>query len=262
MSRTIIGNNRGVRDVAIQDQTTPILDAHLFSIIDSATLLAQQAIDDLLIGITTLTTPVIGDELLLKETDGNAFYQGEITSVASLGGDGYNVGVDSPLDFAFGVSDIAELTNVNLNVDGSVTPVIFGMNMSGMSDISEWDITRLLASMLGLSPMDDGLFGDLTALPKGIMVREKDGQTKNIFNAKTNGDVKEHAFDLAYADRAPSGQFGMGFRRSFNGLDKNGVVVRLTTVTNDGLQCIVQDDLTGLVSFKMTVQGHQVERGG
>ena len=256
-----IGNSRGVRDVLVQDETTAVIDAHLSLKLGDMTILTQGAIDDLTIQVSSVVVPVIGDVAALVEAGGDAYFQAEIIAITPLGGDNYLFELDSPLDFPFGVNDIGSLNSHDLNVDGSITPVVFSLAPTGLAENVEWDITRMMASMIGSSAMDDGTFGSVPALLRGIVIREVNGQTKNVFNAKTNGEIKEHVFDLSYSDKAPAGQFGMGFRRSFNGQDKNGVVIRLSNVNGDKIQCIIQDDLTALNVFHLTAQGHQFDRG-
>jgi len=257
-----IGNNRGVRDVSVQDQTTPIVDLNFTLEIDTIVLLGSIAVNDISFGIQVLTTPLVGDVISLKDLDGLSFYQGGITSVTPISGDDYTVVVDTPVDAAFVVGDTAALETDDLAVNGSVTPVVFSISPIGLFAGVEWDIVRILASILGTGAMGDGLFGNLTALTNGIVIRIDNGITKNVFNAKTNGEIRDHAFDLMYADKPPAGQEGMSFRRTFGGQSKNGVVVRISSEAGDGLKCIIQDDLTSLVSFKMVAQGHTVERGG
>lgn len=257
-----IGNSRGVRDVSVQNETTPIVDAHLLLKLGDVIILAQGAIDDLTIQVSSVIVPVIGDAIVLMEADGDAYFQAEILTITPDGGDDYTLGLDSPLDFPFGTIDTGSLNSWDINVDGSVTPVVFSLAPTGLAQGVEWDITRMLSSLIGSSAMDDGTFASIPALLRGIVVREVNGQTKNVFNVKTNGEIKEHAFDLTYSDKAPAGQFGMSFRRSFNGQEKNGVVIRLSNVDGDSIQCIIQDDLTDLNVFHLTVQGHQVDRGG
>lgn len=257
----IIGNSRGTRDVAVQDQTTPIVDLHFTKQIDTAVILALAAIDDNSINIQTATAPIVGDVVNLKDPGSNSFYQGEILVVTPLGGNDYTAELDTPLDFGFGPGDFAETASNNLAVDGSVTPQIFGVSPTGLSDDTEWDITRFMANMLGNTTMDDGLFGDLPPLAKGIVIRADNGIVKNIFNAKTNGQIKEHVYDLVYESKSPAGQTGLSLRRSFGGQDKNGVVTRITAAANDGIKCIIQDNLTGLNNFGMVAEGHVVNRG-
>ena len=253
-----IGNNKGVSD---QDAITPVVDVNLLSKFGDLTILAQGGVDDLTVQVSSVVIPIVGDVIALIEAGGDAYFQAEILVVTPNGGDDYTLDLDSPLDFAFGVGDLGTLNSRDLSVDGSVAPVVFSLVLTGLASNVKWDLTRMLASMLGSNAMDDGTFGSLPALSRGIMFREVNGQAQNIFNAKTNGDIKSHAFDLAYADKAPAGQFGLGFRRTFNGPAKNGVVIRISSAPGGEFQCIVQDDLTDLISFRVTVQGHYVDRG-
>ena len=104
--------------------------------------------------------------------------------------------------------------------------------------------------------MDDGKFGDQSALAKGVIIRAGDGFSKNIMNAKTNGEFTERAFDRDYSAFPPISKTSVIIRRTFGGSEKNGVVLRISADTGDGVKCIVQDDLTSVDLFRITVQGH------
>lgn len=256
-----IGNTRGTRDVAVQDQFTEIVDLHLTRLIDTAVLRTALALDDTLAEITVVTTPVVGDVIAIKDVDGVAFYQGEIVSVTPVAGNDYDVGLDTPVDFPFSVVDEITLRSADMNVDGSITPLIFAVSPVGLIAGTEWDITRMIYAVNGTGVMDDGLFGDQPALAKGVVFRSSNGVIKNIFTAKNNGDFAEHGYDREYSSRAPAGQSSMLVRRTFAGQDKNGVVVRVRAVEGEGFECIVQDDLTVLIKSRGIAQGHIVEMG-
>ena len=106
--------------------------------------------------------------------------------------------------------------------------------------------------------MDDAQFGGLgVALTNGIVLRvNRDGVYTNIINVKKNSDFRVFAYDVDYADKAPSGQYGVGVRLTLGGDSKHGTVVRLTS--GEKLELVIQDDLTGLTEFLMAVQGHIV----
>lgn len=245
-------------EVKVQDQSTEIIDLHLSVLKNAITINVNTAIGQKIVNIKSIGyTPLVGDMACFKE--GTAFYQGEITAVASLGSDNYNITLDSPLDYAYTTAGGCSLRNSNLNVNGSVTPVIFSVSPKNLAAGTKWDITRMLFQIVDDTIMDDAKFGGITALTNGIVVRKKDGTYKNIFNIKANSDFALHAFDIAYSDKAPTGSYGFRVRRSFNGFDKNGVVIRLSADTEDELQVIVQDDLTGLTKFEVVAQGHIVE---
>ena len=253
------GNQDRVIQNLKQDAHTEVIDLHISRLIDTVVLRTDLAIDDVTAEITTATLPVVGDTLCLKDVDGIAFYQGGITGVTVIGGGDYDVDLDSPLDFPFTIADGCSLRSNDLAVNGSITPVEFVVSPFGLLAGTEWDIIRVFGVINGTAAMDDGLFGDLAALAKGIVVRTDNGVTKNLFNAKTNGDLQLHSGDRVYSDRAPAGQTSVSFRRSFNGDDKNGVTLRLTTDIGDGVKILVQDNLTGLVSFEAVAQGHVVD---
>jgi len=59
--------------------------------------------------------------------------------------------------------------------------------------------------------------------------------------------------------RSDKSVYGFSYRRTFGGQDKNGVVVRLHGGTQDKLEIINQDDLTGLNKLAHVSQGHVVQ---
>ena len=245
-------------DVNIQDQTTEIIDLHLTQFLDDIVILAPIAVDGNSINVeTTGTVPAIGNLLCLQE--GTHFMQSGILTVTPIAGNQYTLTVDSPFDYPFTIEGGCALSNRNLALNGSGTPILTGISPRNLDDSVEWDIVRMIIHIEGSSAMDDGLFGDIAALTKGIVFRVKDGTIKNIFNAKSNGDLAHRAYDIRYGSKAPAGTTSVTIRRTFGGQSKNGVVIRLAALTNDSFQCIIQDNLTGLANFHVIIQGHVVE---
>ena len=242
-------------DVAIQDQTTEVIDLFLTRYISDITLTKSYEIDDNYINFTSSVAPVQGNMICLKEND--HFYQGEITSVSSLGGNTYQVRLDSPLDYDYTILGSCSLRSKSLAVDGSVTPVIFEVSPSNLN--VSWDINYIVFHIQDNVAIDSDTFGGLTKLTNGIVLRNVDGITKNIANYKYTSDFRHHNFYADYDDRAPAGQFGFSSMKIFNGQANSGVVIRLDSATNDTLQIIVQDDLTGLTAFHVIAHGQVVE---
>jgi hypothetical protein len=254
-------NVDGSLDVRNQDQTTPDISFYLAQILDTITILANTAVDDETLDVeTTGSTPVVGNYVCLKE--GTAFLQVEIISVTPISGNQYTIGIAIPLDFAFTTAGGCSLQNVDMNVDGSVTPVLFKVSPSGLDDGTEWDITRMIIIATMTSAGDDGKFCNLSALTNGVYFRTKDGITQNLFNAKENADFAEEAAgDLNYQVRSGGGgTHGMRGRITFNGQDKRGVVKRLAATTNDEFQAFVRDDLVdvSLIKLRVKLQGQVV----
>jgi hypothetical protein len=267
--------SNGAIPVNIQDQHTEIIDLYLTQLLDTCSLDIAVAIGGTTARITTTgATPVTGNILSLKE--GTAFYQAEIltarrvfmlTSPPVAGNPvadnqydlTYDLTLDTPLDFDFTTGAICNLGNQNAQVDGSATPKIFSVSPVGLVAGIAWDITRIIILITDNVVMDDAKFGGITALPKGIVLRKKDILYKNIFNAKTNGELALRCYDTAYSDKAPAGFYGFRARRTFAGQEKNGVTIRLNADDNDELQLIIQDDLTGLTKVNIIAQGHVIE---
>jgi hypothetical protein len=243
-------------DTVWQDQTTELVNYHLTRAIQSITLTAPLAIDDTALTVTAAPQPAVGSILCLKENV--SFSQSFIlTSVAN--GANWDLTLDTPLDADFTIDAGCSEESPDLNVNGSITPVEFTMGPLGLANGVEWDITRIIGTITDDVPMDDGRFGGATALTKGIVFRHVDGRTKNLFNIKTNSDIAEKMYELEYSDKAPAGLYGLHFRHTFSGVDKAGVVVRLTSTLNDTFSLIVQDDLTTLNHFHLIAQGHRTD---
>ncbi len=171
-----------------------------------------------------------------------------------------------PLDYGFDTTDGCALGNTNWAVDGSGTPVSFIATPALHPDNVSWDIIRIMWYCEG-----DGVSGpdatpDYTSffvtdpIVNGTYLRTVDGTTKNIFNVKNNGETVVRMYDLTIIQTPnKNGLYSAFARRTFNGLDKNGVVIRLDAVTNDTLEWVVQDDLTDMSFCSAVVQGHIVD---
>lgn len=261
-----VPSEQGNVPVAIQDQSSEIIDLYLIDIIDTVTLTAGTAVDDTDISIDSDTLPVAGNLVCLKEDA--AFYQGSILSVTPTGGTGYDLLLDTPLDYNFTTAGGCSIGNRFMNVNGSVTPVIFSVSPFNLYDPivptrgQQWDITRIMFAITDDAAMDDARFGGISGgLTNGIVMRKKDGLYKNIFNVKTNGDFAIRSYDVTYIPDTlgPAGEYGLRVRRTFAGPSKNGVTVRLDAEDSDEIQVIVRDDLSSLSSMSVVVQGHIVE---
>ena len=102
MSR-ISGNQLAPDNVIHRDSDTEIVDLYMTEEIASVTLTSALSVDDAVASVDSpLATPVVGNMLEIKDPDGTAFYQGEILVVTPTGGDGYDLNLDTPLDFPFG----------------------------------------------------------------------------------------------------------------------------------------------------------------
>lgn len=248
-----IEKNGGI-PVNVQDQTTTPVDLYFLQAIGTPTALTNTpSINDMNVTVDSVASISVGNYLgIFSGISGeNRFYFGEVIAV-----NGNNVTLDTPLDFNFSAGDTVVSTTRDLNVDGSSTTQSFVVRGAGTASPLEIDITRIIFQITDNSAMDDGLFGALPSLTNGIVLRRNNGQVNNIYNIKNNGDFGLVAFDKAYSDKAPAGLFGLTVRSTFAGQSKHGVAIRLGI--NESLELLIQDDLTGLNSFRILAQGHVV----
>lgn len=247
-----IESNGGI-PVNLQDQTTPPIDLFFLRILGAFTTLAIDAeIGDQIITVTDDSGLVVGKTLGLFSATGNRFYFGIVLDISSDG-----VELDSPLDFAFQVGDNIAPLSKDMNVDGSSTPQLFQIRGGGPTSTIEIDITRIIIQMTTTDIPEFIEFGDLTALTKGIVLSRNNGIINNIFNAKTNADLANLMYDLAVIEEAKAfNTNGIVGRMTFAGQDKHGVAIRLQP--GDTLDLLIQDNLSGLLSFRIMAQGHVV----
>lgn len=252
-----IGNpleSNGAIPVNIQDQVTDPLDLFFVQLNGSVTTLAADAvIDDITINVTNVTGNIVpGTYLGLSGS--NKFYFGEVLSVS-----GNLVTLDTPLDQNYTTGEAVIPTTRDLAVDGSTTTQTFFVGTGGPNSEFVFDITRIMIHMETSGTPDLSTFGDLTALTNGIVLRKTDGVNKNIFNVKSNGEMRNLCYDMQVdsASNPAQGQNGVGFRYTFAGQDKHGVAVRLEP--GDELQLIIQDDLSGITQFRVIAEGHVVQ---
>lgn len=247
------GDYRSSYDVYIQDQTSDIVDLYLSRILAEITLADDAAVNTRFCSLAPGHGAVVGNWLCIK-TNGN-WYHGRILTVI-----GDNITIDMPFNRTYESGQPARIISPDMNVDGSVTPVVF---RCGPGPGQKWDITRMLLLIRDDATMYDGKFGGLPELPVGIMIRAKksDAEYENLFTARNNGAFAVRTSDAYYTEpsRGPSGQSGFRVHRAFSGQDRNGVVIRLDGDTGGEFQIIVNDNLTGLTHMRAVIQGHIVE---
>lgn len=237
-------NNVGVY---VQDQTSEILNLYLCDLKNTTTPVQGYELGVKVIVVTSATGAAVGD--CINIIDNGRMFQSIIKNVT-----GTTITFASPTDMVitasakvcFGEWDLAQ-------ANGSVTPVTYKIQPpAGV----KWDITKVNFSITDASDMDDGLFGGITALTNGIIFRGVDGFTKQFALISNNAGFREYGFDVDYNEKAPSGQYG--YSGSIN-IRNHGVVIRLDGDTEDTLEVIVNDNLTGLLKFAIVAQGHVVE---
>jgi hypothetical protein len=251
------GNPFGVRhtrnaiDVFIQDQTTLIQDLYMHRNLGTFFLQDNAAADSTLLNVTSHNV-TSGDLICLKEDARH--YQGVALTVTNS-----QIGMDTPTDYTFTTSADMHHAEHDLAVNGSPSSEYCYHIEPPPGAV--WDIVRIMIHMEDSRDMDDAKFAGGDALLNGIVLRRLDGGYKNIFNAKSNGDLAERAYDRDYNTGAlgPAGENSVIVRRTFGGQSKNGVVIRLNGTSGDQLQALIRDNVSSLSHFHIVAQGHVVE---
>lgn len=155
--------------------------------------------------------------------------------------------------FEYMTNDAQSPTN-GLNVDGSVTPVLFEANPAAGQ---YWIITRMLIYMEDTTAFSSTEFGGLAAaLTNGLSIQVDSGE---LMNWKDNVDIQTCMFDAdgkavyALATKSLSGRWtftksdpddlGPAFQ------DRKGLLVR------ESVGALVQDNLALLDVFRIRVHG-------
>lgn len=187
MFHTVPLELNGGMPVNIQDQTTALIIASFSKEAAATTIATGASIDDYTITVADSTGFLNGSYISIFSVPDNRFYLGNLISVSNN-----DLTLDTPLDFDYPIGAFVTSGSKNMNVNGSVTPVIFGVRNTEEQVGSEFDITRIIIHCHTDSAVDLSQFGDIVGgLTNGIVMRKVDGVYRNIFNAKTNGELKK-----------------------------------------------------------------------
>jgi hypothetical protein len=247
-------------DVNVSDQTTPAIIAP-FNLIRTSTQLTNAVqVNDYQITVDNvgLADTLINNYLVFFHPASERFTQAFIKDVT-----GNVLTLDRLIDFAYPAGTFIDIGTINLanaGVGASLAnPVTFGLRGTGAPpgvDIT-FDVTRLLLTARTDTAVDLAKFCDIPQLENGILFRRRDGETRNIFNIKSNGGIKAIAYDWEpySAQNLNQGQHGMGSRLTFSGQNKIGVAIRLPI--GDDLECIVVDpEIASISELSIIAEGH------
>jgi hypothetical protein len=232
--------DNGSLPVTLQDQTTPTVITHMSVLQETTTTTAPVAINDTVVSVANATGIVAGKFLAFFDPASVRFMNAFVISVNVL-----DVTIDRPFDFAFPSGSYVDVSEHDL------TKVGVGTSM---------DVTRVMFHCVADSACNLTTFGNIIGgITNGLVLRKRDGEVFNIFNVKNNGELKEIMFDFDIMATGTVGQGEDGFfgRLTFAGQNKMGVTVRLAI--NEDLELFIQDDITSLLHFSITVEGSIVK---
>lgn len=235
-------------DTFIQDSSSKIVDFYFKKLLGLTSIAINTSVGDRTITLVNDHGFQQGEYISLLEND-NASQFKVINVLSNV------ITLDSPLDYAYTILAEVRRSTINMNVNGSITPVIFNVVPSFKN---KWHINSIVLSIEDNTEMDSAKFGGVTALTNGIVIKRVNGINHNICNIKTNGEFRVRHFQVIYDDKAPSGVYGLCACKNFNSQNGNGSAIYLNGYDGDEIQIIIQDDLSTLNKFVATVQGHYV----
>ena len=257
--RATLTKQAGVQDVTLIDQTEDVIIVYFNQVHNSTTL--SEAVPDIttdprIIVVASATGIVVGSYIILFDPASVRFSTFFATVV-----DGLNITLDSPIDFEYPDGTFVDIAIVDMAVNGSVTPEVFGLRGVGSPPGIELTlhVTRIIFTCIAASPISLSLFADLAALTNGLLLRSRNGRVKNILNVKDNREIQGLMFDFtpSVATNPSHGEDGFVSRLTFGGQNKIGVVIDLPI--GEDLEVWVQDNLSGITSFRIHAEGHIVD---
>lgn len=244
-----INFTNGGLDVILQDSTSPTFSLFFSqSVLPPTTIVNTLAKGDTECEVVDATGIVLG--MYLGIVSMGRYYFSDV-----IGINGNIVSLDTPIDYEFPAGSIALKQIKNMNVDGSVTPQIF-QAIVGSSGLSI-DITRFILTVRSAEEIQLENFGDMPSLLKGIVIRQTNGEWRNIFNFKSNAEMITESDNWeVFTQTRPNDINAIQTSFTFGGQSNRGAVIRLGT--GDAIQCVIQEDLTSLLSVQIIVQGSEV----
>jgi len=253
--------------VQVSDQATLAFDIHLLQGVAGPWALNSDTVpNNRVVEVVTPHTLVAGNRIFIADTFGG-FEANVVSIVNQVGYDEITINFPVARVYAAGSALVGEV-NHNMAVAGSAgSPVSFRLPIAGFTTIGSaiiLDVTSVTVSIMSNTQMDDGLFGDLAALTNGVQLRVwQAGVITNLWNATRN-----HKFSILggygfrYTTAAPAGLYGMISEIRYGGQQNRGVVLRLNMDTDDYIELLVQDDISGLDHMCVTVRGHVATQVG
>lgn len=249
--KSVSVERNGGMAVNIQDQHTQIFDILFEQTTNTTTLSSAASKGDKTLTLTSVTGFEDTKEVILLAADG-VIIANQVGAAS-----GNDINIDTPLPYDIASDTVVFSAIVNMNVDGSSTSQSFKIGPIGSTSV---DVTNIAGVIQDATAMDGGTFGGLTALTEGIVFRHYDSSEDtfiNIWNAKTNGDLKLISKGNAdYDDKGKSGSYQFNFVYELSGQENHGVTIRLDE--GDYLEILIQDDLTGLTFFQILMMAHLV----
>lgn len=243
-------------DVHIQSQTSQLFQYFLMNEqkID-ITLTAPVSMDDEIINVSAGHgfTAAPGEYIVMR--DGDSFIQAKVTGVSTNA-----ISIEMPVSISLPITAGVMRGNINMNIDGSSTPVDFKFSSNccgAQNPLIPIDIGTVIITMQhGANSPDDGKFGGISALTNGVYFRKENGERVNLGNYTSNQSFKDVGADVEYTQKAPAGTNATNITFDIERIF--GQVVRVNPRTDDFILARVRDDIdagSGMAKMSISLVG-------
>jgi hypothetical protein len=219
------------------------------------------------VAATTLASAAIAGARTIIVTSATSFVVGLMVSIGSselakrvpfkiVALSGTTITLDRTLDLSYASGLAVALLAHNMNVAATAAaPKIYSV---APPPGSKWLISRIVLGMVHSTAGDMGLFGNLTSLTYGVVLRVVKNGVKTSYTVwRNNGEIALDVYDLRFDTRSSGGgSYGTTAKLNLKDADTN---ILLDGNTDDELQLVIQDTLTGLTEFQARALGHKVE---
>lgn len=247
-------------DVSIQDPYSDSFD-RFFGIVQKEDITLTADIDkgDFVINVSAGHGFIAGSLVHVTDSSDNNCFISKATAVATNA-----ITLDTPANRDFAVAGtVVRRLQTNLNANGSQASPVIAKFTTFSQHVSDVDVCRLMLQMETATTPQWTDFGDITnGLTNGCVFRVvynaglASERIVNLFNIKRNSGIALHAYDYTIYAVGGVGIDGIASRMTWGGIDKRGVVIRLTNA--DELQMVIQDNLSTISTFNLIAQGHTV----
>lgn len=248
----MIGPDKKEIDVNIQSQTSTLFQYLLMQEQKTDIILTSPInIDDVVVNVSAGHgfTAVDGEFMVVR--NGNLFFQLRVKSVTTNA-----ITIESPIDNDYPISGTSIIRgNVNMNIDGSSTPVDFKFSFNDdiAADIPIDLQGVMLSFQSGATVPDDGTFGGISELTNGLLLRKVNDENVGLGNYTSNQEFRDVGGIIEYSDKAPAGTNATNI---FIDIESNfGQVLRINPRISDLVCAKVRDNLTGLNKFTISILG-------
>jgi hypothetical protein len=213
-----------------------------------------------------LTSDVNINDSIINVSAGHGFSIGEYIVLWSVIGfiqfkvknvDVNAITVDAPCPVSFFITEtkvIRGTIEMNLDFDtiGEKDYVFKTYNM-----IKRLEIMTVIITMRHLLPADDGKFGGIAALSKGILFRSTNQINANLGVYANNQDFKDRGANVSYTDSAPAGTYSTEIK--FEIQDSFKQCIEIDSQKDEYLYAKLRDDLSDLNLMHISLIGSFTE---